>query len=174
MLLIRRSDGARTHAGQPAFPGGAVDPDDRTAADTALREATEETGLVPSGVQVLATLAGLYVPPSGFLVSPVLGWWHTPSPVRPADPAEVAAVVRVPVSDIVTPANRVLVRHPSGQTGPGFRVGGMLVWGFTAELLSRLLEAGGLLGPPGKLAEVAPTGADAGPQRSSRAGRAGR
>lgn len=64
-------------------------------------------------------------------------------PVAVADPAEVAAVVRVPVAELAAPANRLQVRHPSGFTGPAFDVAGLLVWGFTAGLLDRLLALGG-------------------------------
>jgi hypothetical protein len=76
-------------------------------------------------------------------VVPVLGWWRRPVAVRPADPAEVAAVARVPVSEFADPANRLVVRHPSGASGPAFQVRGMLVWGFTAALVSMLLTLGG-------------------------------
>ncbi len=71
----RRAADMRTHAGQVAFPGGATDPDDESPVATAVREATEEVGLDPAGVDVLATLAPLFLPPSGFLVTPVLAWW---------------------------------------------------------------------------------------------------
>jgi hypothetical protein len=59
------------------------------------------------------------------------------------DPAEVSAVHRVAIRDLVDPANRVSVRHPSGYVGMGFQVAGMLVWGFTALLLDRILALGG-------------------------------
>jgi 8-oxo-dGTP pyrophosphatase MutT (NUDIX family) len=145
VLLIERAAEMRTHAGQPAFPGGARDPGDATAAATALREAQEETGLDPAGVEVLAELPDLFLPPSGFVVTPVLGWWRAPSEVGPMDTSEVAAVERVPLAELTAPANRVVVRHWSGLLGPGFRVRGLLVWGFTAGLLARILDLGGLL-----------------------------
>ena len=143
VLLIERAERLRSHAGQPAFPGGAVDPSDLGPADTALREAAEEVGLDPSGVRVVALLPELYLPPSGFLVTPVLAWWQRPGPVGVVDAAEVARVERVPVAELVDPANRCRVRHPSGYIGAAFTVRGMLVWGFTAGLLDRVLELGG-------------------------------
>jgi 8-oxo-dGTP pyrophosphatase MutT (NUDIX family) len=143
VLLLLRSDELRTHPGQPAFPGGRIDPGDDGPVGAALREAQEETGLDPSGVEVLAVLPELWVPPSGHAVTPVVGWWQTPSEVGPGDPVEVAAVARVPIAALVDPANRLLVRHPSGYAGPAFRVADMLVWGFTAGILDRLLTLGG-------------------------------
>ncbi len=143
LLLIQRAADMRSHPGQPAFPGGALDPGDAGPISAALREAQEETGLDPVGVEVFATLPDLWLPPSGFVVTPVLGWWRTPSPVHAAAPAEVAAVHRVPVAELTDPDNRVLVTHPSGYVGPAFKVRGMLVWGFTAGLLDRLLAISG-------------------------------
>ncbi|MGE0818298.1 MAG: CoA pyrophosphatase [Candidatus Nanopelagicales bacterium] len=138
LLLIQRSATMTSHAGQPAFPGGAVDDTDSDVVAAALREAQEETGLDPSGVEVFATLPELFLPPSGFVVTPVLGWWREPSPVAVVDPGEVERVVRVPLSELLDPANRYSVRHPSGFVGPAFDVRGLVVWGFTAGLLSRL------------------------------------
>ncbi|CAB4962437.1 unannotated protein [freshwater metagenome] len=143
LLLIERAHDMRSHAGQPAFPGGAIDPDDDGPVAAALREANEETGLDPSGIEVIAALPALWLPPSNFAVTPVVGWWHTPSPVRAADPREVASVERVSVAELVDPANRVTVRHPSGYMGAGFDVRGLLVWGFTAGLISRLFALAG-------------------------------
>jgi 8-oxo-dGTP pyrophosphatase MutT (NUDIX family) len=138
LLLIQRASTVSSHAGQPAFPGGAVDDTDADVVAAALREAEEETGLDPSGVTVFGSLPALWLPPSGFVVTPVLGWWHAPSPVGVVDPGEVESVVRVPLAELLDPANRVSVRHPSGFVGPAFDVRGLLVWGFTAGLLSRL------------------------------------
>lgn len=143
LLLIERAATLRTHAGQAAFPGGATDPHDASATDTALREANEEVGLEPGSVVVLSELPALYVRPTRFAVTPVLAWWAHPHAVGVADPAEVAAVAVVPVAKLADPANRFRVQHPSGMLGVGFEVDGLFIWGFTAGLVDRLLEFGG-------------------------------
>jgi 8-oxo-dGTP pyrophosphatase MutT (NUDIX family) len=143
LLFIQRSEGLRRHAGQPAFPGGAIEDADDGPVGAALREATEETGLDPAGVEVLGTLPELYITRSGFRVVPVLAWWRKPTAVRPVDIGEVAAVERVPVAALADPGCRVTLRHPSGRTGPAFRIGSMLIWGFTALLVDRLLALAG-------------------------------
>ncbi len=123
LLLVQRSRAIRRHAGQPAFPGGAIDPADGGAVAAALREAAEETGVDPAGVQVLGVLPELFISRSGFSVTPVLAWWRAPVPVAPGDPAEVTGVSRVPVAELADPANRLSIRLPSGQAGPAFRAG---------------------------------------------------
>jgi 8-oxo-dGTP pyrophosphatase MutT (NUDIX family) len=143
VLFIERAATLRSHAGQPAFPGGAQDDDDDGAVGAALREAQEEVGLDPSTVDVLGTLPDLWLPPSGFVVTPVLAWWRAPHDVRVVDVAEVAAVVRVPLRELTDPANRLQVTHPSGWIGPAFQVRDLLVWGFTAGLTDRLLAIAG-------------------------------
>jgi 8-oxo-dGTP pyrophosphatase MutT (NUDIX family) len=143
LLLIQRSPGLRRHGGQPAFPGGAIEPTDASPVEAALREAAEEVGLDPAGVDVIGTAPELFISRSGFRVIPVLGWWRRPVAVRAADPAEVASVARVRISELTDRANRLTIRHPSGFIGPAFKVRGMLVWGFTAGLISMLLTLGG-------------------------------
>ncbi|KQS68701.1 CoA pyrophosphatase [Modestobacter sp. Leaf380] len=147
VLLIEKSDRLRTHAGQPAFPGGGVDPGDDYPVGTALRETHEEAGVDPSAVRVLATLPELFLGPSDNLVVPVVGWWDDPRAVTTGDPFEVAQVARVPLADLTDPANRFRVRHPSGYVGPAFAVAGMVVWGFTAGVLDAVLTACGLSRP---------------------------
>ncbi len=143
LLFIQRSEGLRRHPGQPAFPGGAIEDGDDGPVAAALREAAEETGLDPGGVEVLATLPELFIVRSEFRVVPVLAWWREPCAVRPMDTAEVAAVERIPVADLADPRHRVTYRHPSGRTGPAFRIGSMVIWGFTALLVDRLLALAG-------------------------------
>lgn len=144
VLLTRRAETLGSHAGQVAFPGGGAEDGDGGPVGTALREAEEETGVDPSGVLPVAVLPELYVPVSRFAVTPVLAYWHEPSPVRAVDPGETAAVARVSLADLADPANRFRVsREGTSWKGPAFDVDGLFVWGFTAGLLSVLLSLGG-------------------------------
>jgi 8-oxo-dGTP pyrophosphatase MutT (NUDIX family) len=142
VLLLERAHTLGSHPGQVAFPGGSIDAGE-SPVEAALREAEEETGLDAGGVEVLGTLQQLGLAHSNFLVTPVLGWWHSPSPVRVVDYAESAQVFRVPVRDLLDPDNRVMATvHRAGRTfdSPGFTVNGVLVWGFTGIVLSGLFD----------------------------------
>jgi 8-oxo-dGTP pyrophosphatase MutT (NUDIX family) len=143
LLFIQRSAGLRLHPGQAAFPGGVIDAGDDGPVAAALREAAEEVGVDPGGVDVAGTMPELYIPPTGFLVVPVLAWWRQPSAVAPVDAGEVAAVERISVSELADPAVRLMMHRPSGIILPAFRVRGMLIWGMTAALVDRLLALGG-------------------------------
>jgi len=147
LLMIQRAARMRAHAGQPAFPGGAVDEGDADARAAALREAVEETGLAAEGVRVIGQLPDLWLSVSGFVVTPVIAWWEEPSEVWAREPDEVESVTRVRLADLLDPGNRVNVRHPSGYVGPGFRVNDMLVWGFTGGLIDLILDHSGLALP---------------------------
>lgn len=156
VLLQLRSRQLVSHPGQVAFPGGALDGSDDGPIAAALREAGEEVGVRPGDVRPVAVLPDLYVPPSDFVVTPVLGHWERPGPVAPVDPAETAAVARVPLPVLADPARRLLVRGPTGHVHHGFVLPGMLVWGFTGGLLSALLAMGGWERPwePGREYDV--------------------
>lgn len=147
VLITERAHDMRSHPGQPSFPGGQLERGDSGPVAAALREAAEETGVDPAGVDIVAVLPDLFLPVGGAVVTPVVGWWRVPSQVSVVDPSEVASVHVVPVAELVDPANRLNSRHPSGYVGPAFTVDGILVWGFTAGLLDRLLRLGGFERP---------------------------
>jgi len=147
VVLTQRSHGMRSHAGQVSFPGGALEPVDSGPVSAALREAKEEVGLDAAGVQVVAELPPMYLPPSNFVVTPVLAWWARPSPISVVDHREVARVLLAPLAGLTDPARRFTVSHPSGFVGPAFEVDGLMVWGFTAGLLSKVIELAGLEQP---------------------------
>ncbi|WP_166872621.1 CoA pyrophosphatase [Salinibacterium sp. ZJ450] len=144
VLLQRRSATMGHHAGQIGFPGGGVEASDRDITATALREAVEETGLDPTGVEVLGTLPQLGLPVSNNLVTPVLAWWTRVSEVAAVDHREAVDVFRMPVADLLDPGHRVTaVFHRDGREyrSPAFQVGEVLVWGFTALVLDRMFDA---------------------------------
>jgi len=149
VVLIERAAGMRKHAGQIAFPGGAVEAGE-SAEQAARREAWEEIRLDRSAVTVLGRLPAARIPVSQFHVHAVVSYWSGVGELVP-QPGEVAQVLRVPVSSLVAPENRSSWRHASGRTGPGFEVldpdgqqgATLYVWGFTAYVLDAVLEAGG-------------------------------
>ncbi len=141
LLLTERATTMRNHPGQVSFPGGSADPEDADAAATALRETEEEVGVDPASVDVFGTLPTLWLPPSNFAVTPVLGYWRDPRPLGPVSDQEVVTVIHQPIRRLMDPANRFSVRHSSGWMGPAFEVGTrMPLWGFTAGVISRLFE----------------------------------
>ena len=150
LLLTERAHDMRSHPGQVSFPGGSIDDTDASPTAAALREAQEETGLDPAGVEVFGTLPELWLPPSNFAVTTVLGWWEEPTPVDVVDPGEVHAVLRVPIEELLDPEHRVTVVHPLGYSSPGFLIGDgkdLILWGFTAGLINKLFDHVGLTRP---------------------------
>ncbi|SFS03867.1 ADP-ribose pyrophosphatase YjhB, NUDIX family [Microbacterium sp. cf046] len=153
VLLLKRASTLRSNPSQIAFPGGRLDPGDDSPIAAALREAEEETGLDPAGVEVLGALETVPLAFTQHVVVPVLAWWRHPSPVRVVDEAESSDVFRAPVAELLDPANRgvtVIRRDDQEWRGPGFLVrrvdargepdGEHLVWGFTGMLLEGLFD----------------------------------
>ena len=146
LLVTVRASTLRHHAGQAAFPGGAADPGDDGPIFTAMREATEETGIDTSRLTPLATLEKMFIPPSGFHVVPVLAYSPDPGPVSVVDESETAVVARVPVRAFINPENRLMVYRKQNTrrlAGPAFLLNEMLVWGFTGQVISAILDVAG-------------------------------
>ncbi|WP_025273573.1 NUDIX hydrolase [Haloglycomyces albus] len=145
IVLQERAHHLRHHPGQMSFPGGALEECDADATDAALREAEEELGVKPAGVEIGVELPPLWIPVSSYLVTCVLARWSEPHPVQPVDVNEVAAVHSVSLRTLAHPENRGTVTYPSGRTGPGFHVDGVpLIWGFTGGVLSWLISDMGM------------------------------
>jgi 8-oxo-dGTP pyrophosphatase MutT (NUDIX family) len=143
VLLLRRAATLGSHPGQIAFPGGRLETSDDGPIAAALREAAEETGLDPQGIEPLGTLPPMTVPVSKHVVTPVPAWWTRPSEVAAVDHDESIDVFRVPVADLLDPPNRANTAHTFGERmyhSPAFTVGGRLIWGFTALVLSRMFD----------------------------------
>ncbi|ORW05743.1 coenzyme A pyrophosphatase [Mycobacterium lacus] len=150
LLLTVRASTLRHHAGQAAFPGGASDPTDDGPVATALREAHEETGLDISRLHPLATCERTFIAPSRFHVVPVLAYSPDPGPIAVVNEAETAIVARVPVRAFINPENRLMVYrrpHTRRLAGPAFLLNEMLVWGFTGQVISAMLDVAGWAEP---------------------------
>jgi len=142
LLLTERNHHMRSHPGQVSFPGGSLD-EGETPVEAALREAHEEIGLVPAEIEVFGELPELWLPPSNFAVTPILGYWRDRGEVRIESPEEVHEIHHVAIADLLDPENRITVRHPSGWLGPGFLIGArrdVILWGFTAGIIARLFD----------------------------------
>jgi 8-oxo-dGTP pyrophosphatase MutT (NUDIX family) len=143
VLLQQRAANLRNHGGEVGFPGGARESGDTGPPATAIREAAEETGLDPAGVEPLILLPRLHIPPSRFDVTGVLAHWRTPSPVSAIDAGETNRVMRVPFTELADPDNRIMLSTSFGWYGPAFVLDGAVVWGYTGEIVAALLRLGG-------------------------------
>jgi 8-oxo-dGTP pyrophosphatase MutT (NUDIX family) len=139
-LLIQRAPDPGVHSGQIGFPGGGREPDDADLVATALREACEEIGVCRDGVTVLGALTRVYIPPSGYLVSPFVGTVDS-RPVFRTNPLEVASLLELPLRTLLDDG---IKGERDGEVGgmrfrvPYYDVDGHVVWGATALMLSEL------------------------------------
>lgn len=166
LLFVQRASTLSKHPGQVAFPGGKVDSTDASPVAAALREAQEETGLDPDGVEVLCSLPLTPLPVTNFLVTPVMGWWTKPSDIFVVSETESQRVFRAPVADLVNPENRYMATLQRGEMthkSPGFAVCGTLVWGFTGFLVDRLLTDLGWAQPWDRQRPITPPQAESNP-----------
>jgi mutator protein MutT len=149
VLLTRRTMQLRSHAGEISFPGGRVEPGE-TPATGACREAQEEVGLDPASVEIIGELDHLSTVSSDSFIVPYIG----ALPGRPEvvlSPAEVDAVLFVPLAELADPAIYREERwvFPDGveRSIHFFELVGDTLWGATAAMLRQLLGiATGTLG----------------------------
>ena len=137
--LIRRPEYDGVHSRQIGLPGGQSEPDDKDLNDTAIRECAEETGALAENIHVLGKLTEIYIPPSNFLVRPVVGYY---SPYRKftADPSEVAEIITVSLKSLLKmpiEMRSMYIRNNPHKTNVAcFIIGGHVVWGATAMMLN--------------------------------------
>ena len=140
--LIVRPVYAGVHSGQVALPGGKIEPEDTSPVAAALRETEEEIGVQVPEAQVIGALSDLYIPPSNFIVTPVLAYTEAQPTYQP-DPGEVAKVLDFPLSAFASPDNKSTVRVKAMKNvtleAPCYRINGRTVWGATAMMMSELL-----------------------------------
>lgn len=144
VLLTRRTDALRHHAGQVSFPGGGLEPGDAGPAEAAIRETHEEIGLAPAQIQPWGYLDPLATI-TGFRVLPLVAW-IAPDYVPHPDPSEVAEVFEVPLAFLMAPAN--LQARPIEHGGRPRTILEYVntddmtqrIWGATASILFNLRE----------------------------------
>jgi 8-oxo-dGTP pyrophosphatase MutT (NUDIX family) len=141
VILTQRPEWLRSHAGQVAFPGGKIDPDDRDEIAAALREAEEELAISPSDVHILG-VGDTYFTGSGFKISPVVASIPADLPLIP-NPNEVEDWFEVPLAFLLDPAN---ARRKSGVWNGIDREyyemdwQGRRIWGVTAGIIANLVR----------------------------------
>jgi len=141
LLLTKRTDRVEHHKGQISFPGGACDPAEITPSETALRESQEEIGLPPSAVSLLGPMDDIQTP-SGFIITPVVGYIETLPPLH-LNADEVAEVVLVPFEKFFDDTlRRSKSREVEGKIVEVFfyDVWKEPVWGATALFVKRLVD----------------------------------
>ncbi len=139
LLLTRRNEALRNHAGQIAFAGGRADPEDDGPVDTALREAWEEIGLPREAVTVIGCDAR-YHSVSNYEIVPVVGIVPPDLPLLPLE-REVADIFEVPLAHVLDPANHVrMTGEFRGATRQYYEIvwQDRRIWGATAAMIVNL------------------------------------
>ncbi len=153
LIFTLRTDTLPSHKGQISFPGGRIDPDDSTPQEAALREAQEEISLDPQLVRLLGQLDATPTFVSGYVITPVVGWLDHKPQLEP-NPAEVAAILEVPIADLVDEIRREPGFQHDGRSYPteAWVWDDNVIWGVTARLVRQFLDllgSAGLTTPPG-------------------------
>lgn len=142
-VFILRPEYDGVHSNQIAFPGGKYEINDVDFVATALREAKEEVGINPETVTILGQLTPLFIPPSQFLVYPIVGY-TTIAPVFIPDPIEIKEVIPCHLLDFLKrDAFTIQDLKVSGRILPNipcYKIGEKLIWGATAMIFSELLD----------------------------------
>ena len=143
LALIQRNSYKGVHSSQVAFPGGKVEPFDTTDLNAALRETSEEIGVIQSEINIISPFSEVYIPPSNFFVAPFLGYCIT-TPLFVPDPREVAGMVFMSLADLIDDNNLLIKNMATSYSAavdvPAFIAGEHVIWGATAMMLSELKD----------------------------------
>jgi len=144
LVFIKRAEYPGVHSGQVSFPGGGEEFGDHDIIATALREAEEEIGVARHAVVPVGTLTDLFIPPSNFLVTPVVGYTHDRPDFKP-DPEEVDQILEVPLNTLLDKGTRqekdITIFPAINIKVPCYYTEGHVIWGATAMMLSELIDA---------------------------------
>jgi 8-oxo-dGTP pyrophosphatase MutT (NUDIX family) len=143
LVLMLRPEYGGVHSGQISLPGGKFEETDESLIYTALRESQEEIGIDPGQVQIIGQLTEMYIPPSNFQVTPVVGY-QSSRPVFTADPKEVAKIIEIRLDDLLDEKNRQM-KNMKLSLGfslkvPSYFINNNIIWGATAMILSEFRE----------------------------------
>jgi len=142
LVLTLRSTYDGVHSAQVSFPGGKFEKDEIHPEQVAIREAGEELGIHPQEIEIVGRLTPLTIPVSRMRVQPVIAKLSRSIPFVP-DPREVSEVLEVPFHYLADRSNMKTVEVKAGKDQkmevPAFDLGGSVIWGATAMMISELL-----------------------------------
>ncbi|HEV8308944.1 MAG TPA: CoA pyrophosphatase [Methylomirabilota bacterium] len=142
LVFAKKTQAVPHHKGQFSFPGGMVETFDASRIETALREAQEEIGLDPGGVEVLGLLDDVPTATTRFVITPVIGLCRI-APALCADGREIERVLEIPLRVLLDPAcfrEELWERGGTVQPIAIFAYGDDVVWGATARILRQFLD----------------------------------
>lgn len=143
LVLIKRTEYPGVHSGQVSFPGGGWEPGDKDLIDTALREAEEEIGVNRNVITAIGKLTDLFIPPSNFLVTPIVGYITEHYDFRP-EPDEVDRILEISLEELMDDLNiqekEIAIFPDVTLNVPSFYINGDIIWGATAMILRELID----------------------------------
>jgi 8-oxo-dGTP pyrophosphatase MutT (NUDIX family) len=143
LVLMLRPVYKGVHSGQISLPGGKQEESDENLVSTALRESQEEIGIDPGAIRIIGKLTEMYIPPSNYMVTPVVGYQQN-RPSFTADPKEVAHIIEIRLDDLLDQGNKKMkkMKLSLGITlrVPSYCVNGHIIWGATAMILSEFSD----------------------------------
>jgi len=141
ILFTKRAENLTHHRGEVSFPGGVFQPEDGDMLQTALRETSEEVGIVPEDVEILGVIDD-FLSIHNYLVTPYVGFVATGHRLR-INPAEIERIIEVPLSFLLTPG----IFHLRDWSWQGRTLAlycvdyeGDRIWGLTAAMLKQFIE----------------------------------